>query len=147
MSDENPGRTEAVLEEQEPAMLPWWGHSKEHGWVVLDRSVASNTPGTKRDLMFVRCRDTMIVMEKRERWIPPGYRFAPNYIRDLPPTEAHAAAADLDDLKARWPEFEGEIQRVCREAEERVEAVRVGEEKAKKEAAAERKKQAAAAKA
>jgi hypothetical protein len=133
--------------DQEGAMVKWWGYSKEHGWVVLDRNILCNAPGRREDLLFLRCRDAMIILEKRERWIPPAYRFAPNYIRELAPPEAHAAAAELESLKVRWPEFEREIQRVCRETEERAEAVRVEEEKARKQAAAERKKQAAAAKA
>lgn len=130
----------------EAGAMQWWGHSKEHGWVVLDRSLASNTPGHKRDLLFVRCRDASIFMEKRERWIPPGYRFAPNYIRGLAPSECDAAATELEALKARWPEFEREIQRVCQETEDQAESVRVEEEKTRKEAAAVKKKQVAAAK-
>ena len=35
----------------------WWGHSKQHGWVVLDRSIAGNGPGTKQTLFFMRCKD------------------------------------------------------------------------------------------
>ena len=126
--------------------MQWWGYSKEHGWVVLDRSVPSNVPGRKTDLLFLRCRDATIYTEKRERWVSPAYEFAPNYIRDLPPVAVDAVAAELEALKERWPEFEREIQRVCREMEERAEAVRAEEEKARKKAAAERRKQAAAAK-
>jgi hypothetical protein len=74
------------------------------------------------------------------------YRFAPNYIRDLASPASDEAAAELEALKARWPEFELEIQRVCREAKERAESVRVEEEKARKEAAAEKKRQLAAEK-
>jgi hypothetical protein len=124
----------------------WWGYSKEHGWVILDRGIPANAPGLKADLLFLRCRDAMIFGAKRESWNPPLYRFAPNYIRDLPPPASDEAAAELEALKARWPEFELEIQRVCREAEERAESDRVEEEQARKETAAERKRQAAAEK-
>ena len=125
--------------------MQWWGYSKEHGWVVLDRSIPSNVPGLKTDLMFLRCRDVMTFMEKRERWTPPGYQYAPNYIRAA--HDAEAVTAEFQDLQDRWPEFEREIQRVCREAEERAEALRADEEKAKKQAASEKRKQATAAKA
>ena len=127
--------------------MQWWGHSKKHGWVVLDRSVPSNVPGIKSDLMFLRCRDATTFFVKRESWTPPSYRFAPNHIRELGPADGDAAAAELEGLKVRWPEFEGEIQRVCREAEDQAESVRAEEEKARKAAAAERRKQTAAAKA
>jgi len=125
----------------------WWGHSKEHGWVILDRGIPSNAPGLRVDLLFLRCRDGMMFGAPRASWIPPLYRFAPNYIRDLAPPASDEAAAELEALKARWPEFELEIQRVCREADERAASVRVEEEKARKEAAAEKRRQTAAAKA
>jgi len=127
--------------------VPWWGYSKEHGWVVLDRTVPCNAPALGVDLLFLRCRDVTIFPEKRERWIPPNYLFAPNHILALAPPEAEAGAVELASLKARWPEFERAIQQVCREAEERLEAARVEEEKARKRSAAETKKQLAAAKA
>ena len=127
--------------------MQWWGHSKEHGWVVLDRTIPANAPGRKTDLLFLRCRDAVIFGAKRETWNSPLYQFAPNYVRDLAPALAEEAAAELEGFKLRWPEFERELQRECREEEERAEEVRLQAEKAEKLAAAERRKQAAAAKA
>lgn len=127
--------------------MQWWGYSKEHGWVVLDRRIPANAPNIKTDLLFLRCRDTVIFGAKRESWIPPSYRFAPNYLRDLAPAASEEAAAELEDFKLRWPEFERELQRDSRETEARAEAVRLDEEKAQKQAASEKRKQAAAARA
>lgn len=127
--------------------MQWWGYSKEHGWVILDRRIPSNAPGLRVDLLFLRCRDATMFDAKRESWNPPLYRFAPNYIRELAPAASDEAAAELEALKSRWPEFELEIQRVCREEKERAESARVEEEKARREAAAERRSQAAAVKA
>ncbi len=127
--------------------MQWWGYSKEHGWVVLDRRIPSNAPGLKADLLFLRCRDAMIFGAKRESWNPPLYRFAPNYIRDLAPPASDEAAAELEGFKLRWPEFEREIQRERRETEERAQTVRDQEEKIRKQDASEKRKQAAAAKA
>ncbi|MBI4194130.1 MAG: hypothetical protein HY526_03515 [Betaproteobacteria bacterium] len=124
--------------------MQWWGYSKEHGWVVLDRSIPSNGPGLKADLLFFRCRDSATFVEKREKWNPPLYTFAPNYIRGLAHAESVEAGAEFEALKALWPEFQRQIQREQREAEERAEAVRVQEEKARKQAAGEKKKQEAA---
>jgi hypothetical protein len=140
-------RADTSLEDKAIDTQQWWGYSKEHGWVILDRGIPTNAPGLKADLLFFRCRDAMIFSAKRENWNPPSYRYAPNYIRDLAPAASDEAAAELGALKARWPEFELEIKRVCREADERAESARVEEEKVRKEAAAERKRQAAAAKA
>jgi len=125
--------------------MQWWGYNKEHGWVVLDRSIPCNAPGIKKDLLFLRCRDSNIFDVKRESWIPPLYRFAPNYLRGLTPPASEEAAADLAAYKLRWPEFERELQRECRETEERAAANRLREEKAEKQAASDLKKQAAAA--
>ena len=124
----------------------WWGYSEEHGWVILDRRIPCNAPGLKVDLLFLRCQDKTMFSVSRERWNPPYYRFAPNHIRELSPPESDEAVAELEALKARWPEFKLEIQRVCREEEERAESTRAEQDKVRKEAAAERKKQAAAAK-
>jgi len=126
--------------------VQWWGYSKEHGWVVLDRTIPGNGPARSEDLMFLRCRDATIFSEKRERWIPPHYRFAPKYILDLSPADKDAATAELADLKARWPEFERAIQLVLQKKEDRLEAIRLEEEKERKRSAAETRKQLAAAK-
>ena len=126
--------------------MEWWGYHKEHGWVILDRSIPCNAPGIKLDLLFLRCRDATIFAVKRETWNPPLYRFAPNYLRGLAPDAAVEAAAELEGLQVRWPEFRGEIERYCREIEQQAEAARVEEEKARKQAASDKRKQAAAAK-
>lgn len=127
--------------------MQWWGYSKEHGWVVLDRRIPCNTPGLKVDLLFLRCRDATTFSVSRETWNAPLYTYAPNYIRDLVPPGSVEATAELEALKVRWPEFEREIQRVQREAEERAQAVLVQEEKDRKRAASEKRKLAAAARA
>ena len=129
------------MEHQESDMQ-WWGYSKEHGWVVLDRRIPCNVPGIKKDLLFLRCRDSIIFDLKRESWNPPSYRFAPNHLRDLAPPASDEAAAELEAYKLQWPEFVREIQRECRETEEKAEAIRLRAEKAEKQAASELKKQA-----
>lgn len=119
--------------------MEWWGYSKEHGWVVLDRSISSNAPGLKESLLFFRCRDSTTFVEKRKNWNPPLYRFAPNYLRDLGPDLSAAATAELDGFKALWPEFQPKVQREHRETEERDQALRA-EEAAKAKAEAKEKK-------
>lgn len=124
--------------------MQWWGFSKEHGWVVLDRSIPANVPGIKTDLLFLRCRDAHIFGVKRENWNPPSYRFAANYLRDLAPPASEEAAATLEGFKLQWPEFERELQRECRETGERAEAARLAAEKARKPVVGEKKKLLAA---
>ena len=126
--------------------MQWWGYNKEHGWVVLDRRIPCNVPGIKKDLLFLRCRDSNIFDVKRESWLPPLYKFAPNYLRSLTPPALDEATAELAAYQLQWPEFERELQRECRETEEREAAIRLREEKAEKQAAADLKKQAAAEK-
>ena len=125
--------------------MEWWGFSKDHGWVVLDRSIPANRPGIREDLLFFRCKDLTMIVEKREKWNPPLYTFAPNYIRTLAPEASVEAAAEFETLQTRWPEFQREIQREQRETEERAEALRAQEEEKRKQAAREKKNQGAAA--
>jgi hypothetical protein len=138
--------TSAVPLRQE-ADMQWWGHSREHGWVVLDRRIPCNAPGIKSDLLFLRCRDAVIVDAKREKWNPPAFQFAPNYLRGLAPPASDEAAAELEGYKLQWPDFEREIQREWGETVGRAEAARLREDKDRKQAASELKKQAAAGKA
>ena len=125
--------------------MQWWGYSKAHGWVVLDRSIPTNTPGVNENLLFFRCRDSSTFVEKRKNWNPPAYRYAPNYIRDLGPELSAEAAATLEGFQAQWPEFQRQMQQELREVEERAEAARLDLERQEKEAAKEKKKQAALA--
>jgi hypothetical protein len=68
------------------------------------------------------------------------YRFAPNYIRDLAPAASLEAAAEFAVLKARWPEFQRQIQAEQQMADMRAAAIRSELEVHEKEAAKEKKK-------
>lgn len=124
--------------------MEWWGHSKEHGWVVLDRNIASNAPGLKENLLFFRCRDATTFVEKRESWNPPLYTFAPNYIRNLGPAGSAEAAAELEGFKSLWPDHQQQMQQERRETEGRAEAERIEQEGQRKKAARDKKKPRAA---
>lgn len=76
----------------------WWGFSPEHGWVVLDRSIGRNKPGTAQ-LLFFRCSDEVFFQDDRKRWKPPYYVFAPRYFESLPKAEQNASQHKLDFLK------------------------------------------------
>ena len=129
--------------------MEWWGYSKEHGWVVLDRSIPSNGPGRKGDLLFFRCRDSTTYSEKRKSWIPPAYRFAPNYIRELGAPGSAEAADRLASLKTLWSDVQRQEQLEHRATEERAEAARleqaIEEEKEQKKATREKNKLVAGA--
>ncbi|PZN83420.1 MAG: hypothetical protein DM484_04425 [Candidatus Methylumidiphilus alinenensis] len=97
---------------------PWWGYSKEHGWVVLDRTLHSNKSGLIADFFFCRCNDSSTYIDKRSKWVAPHYVYASIYISSLPPSESEAAAADFQLLKARWPEFHDVIAKEYKEWED-----------------------------
>lgn len=97
----------------------WWGHSKEHGWVVLDRELACNNPGERSELLFFRCRDSKVYFVRRELWRLPSYQFAPNFVLAHNGPAADEARAQLAELMDRWPEFSTEIRRQQREIEDR----------------------------
>ena len=96
---------------------PWWGYSKDHGWVVLDRTLPSNKSGLVADFFFCRCSDSSTYLDKRSKWQAPHYVYASIYISSLEPSESEAAALDYQLLKARWPEFQAEIIKQYRELE------------------------------
>src|SRR5687767_5904569 len=121
--------------------MEWWGYSKEHGWVVLDRSDDTKSTGANQLLEFFRFRDDTAFVDMRKNWNPPLYSFAPNYIRDLPPQEAAAADAALADAKSRWPELQRQLRQQKIDADVKAEAERVAQELQQKKAARERKKQ------
>jgi len=105
----------------------WWGFSREHGWVVLDRKLASNRPGIRDDLVFFSCRNSATFIETRANWKRPDYQFAPNYLRELTGQDALDASATLDGYKALWPAARTKIEREIRETIERGEAARLAE--------------------
>ncbi len=88
---------------------PWWGYSKEHGWVVLDRTLPSNKSGLVADFFFCQCSDSTTFIDKRSKWVAPHYIYASIYISSLPPSESEVASADYQGFKARWPEFQAAI--------------------------------------
>ncbi len=121
--------------------MEWWGYSKEHGWVVLDRSMAENASGLIETLLFFRFRDSKTYIDTRKNWHPPSYSFAPNYLRDLAPAESAKAATELAAVKALWPEQQRLLQQQKLDAEARAEAERVALELQRKKAVREKKKQ------
>ena len=83
----------------------WWGHSQQHGWVVLDRTIKCNTPGARGNLLFVRCCDSQAFDLPFELWNPPQFVFAKQYLASLPAALQESARQELEKLQARWPEY------------------------------------------
>ncbi len=80
----------------------WWGLSPEHGWVVLDRNIATNRPGKAGKLIFLRCKDWSSYEEERKRWDPPYYFFSDRYLETLSGNEALEAQKSLNAIKAEY---------------------------------------------
>jgi len=97
---------------------PWWGYSKEHGWVVLDRTLPSNKSGLVADFFFCRCHDASTFVDKRSKWVAPYYIYASKYISSLDAIEGEAASAEFQQFKSRWPEFQDAITRQYGEMED-----------------------------
>jgi len=89
--------------------MEWWGYSRTHGWVVLDREVACNSPDKLSDLLFIRCSDAETYFEPRNRWDRPEYNLDSIYIASLPPKRRESAAHTLAEFKKRWPEFKAAV--------------------------------------
>jgi hypothetical protein len=80
----------------------WWGFSPEHGWVVLDRKIATNCPGKGGKLIFLCCKDWTRYEEDRKRWEPPYYYFSDRYLETLNEIGALEAQHALNDLKDKY---------------------------------------------
>ncbi len=87
----------------------WWGFSSHHGWVVLDRRIATNRPESLGDLVFLRCRDWAQYEEDRNNWDPPTYTFSDRYLETLSRADALEAKKVLvrfqDKYKANKDEY------------------------------------------
>lgn len=53
----------------------WFGFSREHGWVILDRTWPGNRPGDRTGLAFVKCSDWTIVEIPFLQWDEPAFTF------------------------------------------------------------------------
>ena len=62
----------------------WWGFSRQHGWVVLDRSVSNNRHGLRGKLSFFRCGDSEFYDCDFKEWVDPEYIWAQNYLKKQP---------------------------------------------------------------
>ena len=105
----------------------WWGYSRHHGWVVLDRSLAINQPGGSQPLFFARCKDSHCYFETRKAWREPAYSFAPQFLKSLQPDRAQLETATLSALQEKWPELQAEIRRRYAEASSGTEAAGAAE--------------------
>jgi len=94
-------------------MEDWWGYSKQHGWVVLDRSLSSNQPGLKGELIFFSWRDLTNINIERKKWQAPFIVHAPNYTAQFTSGEI---VEELESLKARWPEIKEKATREAKES-------------------------------
>ena len=74
----------------------WWGFSKTHGWVVLDRDLKCNQAGQTGDLIFYCIRDSNAIYVPRAQWNPPHIVFAPNYLQG----RSDAERDEFESLKA-----------------------------------------------
>jgi hypothetical protein len=83
---------DAITEElaQEPQL--WWGHTDEHGWVVLDRADVRNE-GESRHL--VRCRDWAQFEVSRRGFSSDQFKGFKSFICALPEDQAREACGQL----------------------------------------------------
>ena len=93
--------------------MDWWGHNEKHGWVVLDRNIPCNQPGSRGDLLFFRFRDSTTFPVARGDWHEPQYMYAPNYLRGKP----SEVVEEFESLQSGWPELKVEMQHQRQDAE------------------------------
>lgn len=76
----------------------WWGFSRKHGWVILDRNLFSNTPGGSEnsELIFSACECWTVYEEPRRFWKQPDYIYALSYLKSLGVDDHNAAVVKLE---------------------------------------------------
>jgi hypothetical protein len=82
--------------------MDWWGISKEHGWVVLDRSIPNNKPGSRSNLIFIRCSDWTIYEDKWGNWNLPNYVFSDSYLKSLSGLKASKEKNEFDRIHIEY---------------------------------------------
>ena len=90
----------------------WWGFSKTHGWVVLDRTIPCNRPGTGGDLLFFRCSDLQSFSLPRGAWNEPDFIYAPKYLNELTKDDAIKFEALKAEIEHRLATIQQENLRV-----------------------------------
>jgi hypothetical protein len=80
----------------------WWGHTQEHGWVVLDRNLGENQRGGSSHVLFVRCSDWTAYREKKENWDKPRYISENIFLTKLSFREAKKTIEELECLKNEY---------------------------------------------
>ena len=82
------------------ARKEWWGHNKDHGWVVLLWDFpASNSDAKRTENTFYSFAEKGFVKIAREKWESPRFAFAPNYLRELTQgAQRDCALSDLENI-------------------------------------------------
>jgi hypothetical protein len=87
--------------------MEWWGYSRDHGWVVLDRSIRCNQ--RRGELIFLRCRDAAVFTDSYDNWKEPAYFFAPKRLSMLRMSERSQVEEELSQWKRQWPEWQANL--------------------------------------
>lgn len=87
----------------------WWGYSKIHGFIVLDRSVTINKPGFPGDRIFIRCKDTEFIKIDLSDLKPPNFIHAPNFFKTLHASEKKDFEIEFTSYINRWDEYKAKI--------------------------------------
>jgi hypothetical protein len=90
----------------------WWGHSLEHGWLVLNWADRRNRPGrSPRTLYMIRCRDDAEIAVPFASWSPPEFRDAPRRIaEEQDPHRRCWLQAEWDTQLRKFARERGDIQ-------------------------------------
>lgn len=79
----------------------WWGHTPQHGWVVLDRTEPLNETGTTKCL--TRCRDWQRFQVAGADFSSDAYRWFLNHLRSVGDEARQAnALSELTELRREF---------------------------------------------
>ncbi len=102
----------------------WLGFSSKKGWVIYDRTLPENTPGSK-EILFTRLVDNTTFRTSRVNWQPPYITYAKNHLNSLPKAAMETALNELLKGFHQWSEEKKKIICQNKQEQERIEQSKI----------------------
>jgi hypothetical protein len=102
----------------------WLGFSSKKGWVVYDRTLSQNTPGSK-EILFTELVDNITFRTRRVNWQPPYITCAKNHLSALPKSTMETAFNELLKGFYQWDKAKKKIIFQKKQEQERIEQSKI----------------------
>ena len=104
--------------------IQWLGFSSKKGWVVYDRTLPQNTPGSK-EILFTQLVDNTTFSIRRGDWQAPYITCAKNHLSSLPKSVMGTAFNELIKGFQQWDKAKKKIIFQKKQEQERIEQSKI----------------------